>query len=120
MSLPQIFALSAIEIVGDVAFKLFANDHGIVYLGIGVIAYTLMSGVLIVALQNSTILLVNNSWDAMNTVLQSVVAYFLLGERFEHYTQYLGVGLVVLGMYLMKIPWKKDKPFHIPYLHMMK
>lgn len=116
MSLPQIFALSAIEIVGDVAFKLFANDSGIVYLGIGAVAYTIMTGILIVALQNSSILMVNNSWDAMNTVLQSIVGYFLLGERFEHYTQYLGIGFVVIGMYLLKIPWKKDKAFHIPKL----
>ena len=114
MSLPQIFALSAIEIVGDVSFKLFANDGGIVYLGIGALAYTVMMGVLVVALQNSSILLVNNGWDAMNTVLQSLVGYFLLGERFEYYTQYLGVVFVVIGMYLMKIPWKKDTPFHIP------
>lgn len=116
MSLPQIFALSAIEIVGDVAFKLFANDSGIVYLAIGVVAYAVMTGVFIVALQGSSILTVNNSWDAMNTVLQSLVAYFFLGERFEHYTQYLGIGFVVLGMYLMKIPWRKDRPFHIPKL----
>lgn len=114
MSLPQIFALSTVEIVGDVAFKLFANDSGIAYLAIGVVAYTIMTGVFIVALQGSSILMVNNSWDAMNTVLQSLVAYFFLGERFEHYSQYLGIGFVVIGMYLMKIPWKKDKPFHIP------
>lgn len=116
MSLPQVFALSAIEIVGDVAFKLFANDNGIVYLIIGAAAYITMTGVLIVALQNSTILLVNNSWDAMNTILQSFVGYFFLGERFEHYTQYLGIAFVVVGMYLMNVPWKKDKPFHIPKL----
>lgn len=116
MSLPQIFALSAIEIVGDVAFKLFANDSGIVYFGIGAIAYTIMTGIFIVALQNSSILMVNNSWDAMNTVLQSLVAYLFLGERFEHYSQYLGIGFVIVGMYLMKIPWKKDTSFHIPKL----
>jgi multidrug transporter EmrE-like cation transporter len=114
MSLPQIFALSAVEIVGDVAFKSFANDKGAVYLGIGVGAYTIMMGLLVIALQNSSILMVNNGWDAINGILESLFAYFVLGERFEHYTQYLGVMFIVLGMYLMDIPWKKNKPFHIP------
>lgn len=116
MSLQQIFALSAIEIIGDVSFKQFANDAGIVYLATGILAYASMTVVLVIALQNSTILLVNNGWDAMNTVLQSLVGYFLLGERFEHYTQYLGIVFVVIGIYLMKIPWKNDKPFHMPKL----
>ena len=116
MSLPQIFALSVVEIVGDVAFKTFANDGGIAYLGVGAIAYTTMVGLLIVALQDSSILMVNNGWDAINGLLESLFAFFVLGERFEHYTQYIGIGFIVLGIYLMKIPWKKDRPFRIPRL----
>lgn len=116
MSLPQIFALSAVEIAGDVAFKTFANHGGAIYLGIGVVTYVIMMGLLIVALQNSSILMVNNGWDAINGILESLFAYFVLGERFEHYTQYLGIIFIVFGMYLMRIPWKKDKPFQMPPL----
>jgi len=116
MSLPQIFALSAVEIIGDVAFKTFANEGGILYLTIGTLGYVATVILLIVALQDSSILIVNNGWDAMSGIIESLFAYFVLGERFEHYTQYLGVVLIIFGMYLMKIPWKKDKPFRIPSL----
>jgi hypothetical protein len=114
MSLPQIFALSAVEIVGDVAFKSFANHGGIAYLSIGVLAYTIMIGLLIVELQGSSILMVNNSWDAVNGIIESIFAFVVLGERFDDYSQYLGIVFIMLGMYLLKIPWKKDKPFQLP------
>ena len=39
MSVPQIFALSCIEIVGDFALKSYANNGGITNLGIGIIGY---------------------------------------------------------------------------------
>jgi multidrug transporter EmrE-like cation transporter len=114
MSLPSIFALSAIEILGDVALKEYANDKGIMYLGIGIIGYIGVVILLIVNLQDSTILLVNNAWDGTSSILESVYAYVVLGERFENYFQYTGVLFIILGLYLLKIPLTKDHPFHIP------
>lgn len=114
MSVPQIFALSAVEIIGDFALKEYANNGGIAMLGIGIVGYLGVVAALIVALQDSTILMVNNSWDGMSTLIESICAFVFLGERFDNYMQYVGMGLILMGMYLMKIPWEKQNAFHIP------
>lgn len=109
MSLPQIFGLAVVEIVGDFALKEYANNGGIKSLGLGIISYIGIITFLIWSLQNSSILLVNNAWDGMSSILESLAAYVLLGERFEHPSQYAGIGFIMIGMYLLKIPLHKQK-----------
>jgi multidrug transporter EmrE-like cation transporter len=114
MSLPQILALSLTEIAGDVSLKYYANDHGIKYLFFGIISYIGVIILLIINLQGSTLLLVNNAWDGINSILTTTFAYVFLGERFHNYFQYFGIIFILLGLYLLKIPIKRDHPFHIP------
>ena len=114
MSLVQILGLSMIEIVGDVALKQYANNQGWGYLGLGIVGYIGVVIMLIVNLQDSTVLLVNNAWDGTSSLIESIYAFVILGERFENYFQYFGVVFIVLGLYLLKIPLSKKHPFHIP------
>jgi multidrug transporter EmrE-like cation transporter len=114
MSLPQILALSLTEIVGDVALKQYANDKGAMYLGLGILGYIGVIVLLIVNLQGSTILMVNNAWDGTSSLMESAYAFFVLGERFENMLQYCGAFFIIVGLYLLKIPYSKDHPFHIP------
>ena len=114
MSIPQIFTLTCLEVVGDFGLKEYANDKGLAYLGAGIIGYIGVVIMLIVSLQDSTILLVNNGWDGMSSLLESIFAYVILGERFDNYMQYVGIIFIMVGMYLLNIPWKKRHPFHIP------
>jgi multidrug transporter EmrE-like cation transporter len=114
MSLPYILGLSFTEIIGDVALKEYANDKGIMYLGIGIAGYISIIILLVLSLQDSTILLVNNAWDGTSSLIESLYAYFILGERFDNYLQYFGVFFIIIGLYLLKIPLSKKHPFHIP------
>jgi len=114
MSIPQLFALTCLEVVGDFGLKEYANDKGSLYLGAGITGYVGVVIMLIISLQDSTILLVNNGWDGMSSIFESILAYVILGERFDNYMQYVGILLIMVGMYLLKIPWKKRHPFHIP------
>jgi hypothetical protein len=114
MSLQQIIGLSIVEIVGDVALKEYANDKGLLYLGIGIIGYIGVVILLIISLQGSTILMVNNAWDGISSLIESMYAFFILGERFDNVYQYFGAGFILLGLYLLKIPHSKKHAFHIP------
>ena len=114
MSLVQIIGLSLIEVVGDFALKSFANDGGFVALITGICGYIGVVIMLIISLQGSTVLLVNAAWDAISTLIGSIAAFVFLGERLYNYLQYAGILLIVGGIYLLKVPWKKDHPFHIP------
>ena len=114
MSLPQILGLSFIEIIGDVALKEYANDKGEIFLGLGILGYIGVIIMLIINLQGSTILMVNNAWDGTSSLIESFFAYFVLGERFDNYLQYVGAFSIIIGLYLLKIPLSKSHPFHIP------
>ena len=114
MSLPYVLGLSITEIVGDVALKQYANDKGMLYLGVGIVGYIGVVILLILSLQDSTLLLVNNAWDGTSSLLESLYAFIFLGERFENYLQYFGVVFIIIGLYLLKIPLSKKHPFHIP------
>lgn len=114
MSLPQLLGLSFVEIIGDFAFKEYANNGGIMPLSIGVVGYIGVCILLVMSLQGSTVLLVNAAWDAISALIESLAAIIFLGERFSNYFQYIGVSFIIMGLYLLKIPLKKNHPFYIP------
>ena len=114
MSLADITAMSVVEIVGDFAFKKFANEGGAAYFAAGVAGYIGVIYFLIRSLQGSTVLMVNGAWDGISTLIESVAAFVILGERFEHIGQYIGLLLIVLGLFLLKVPLKRYKAFEFP------
>ena len=114
MSFQQILTLSVVEIIGDFALKEFANKGGLLPLLIGIGGYIGVVYWLIVSLQDSNILLVNGAWDGISTIVESIAAYIFLGERFNSHIQYIGLVLIIIGVYLLKIPKSKKKSFHFP------
>lgn len=40
-------------------------------------------------------------WEGMITLLGSAYAFFILGERFNSWIQYAGLGLGILAMYMV-------------------
>ena len=116
MSLIQIVGLSLVEIVGDFGFKQFANHGKLWALSVGIVGYVGVIAMLIISLQNSTVLMVNSAWDGISGILESIAAYVFLGERFHNPLQYVGLVLVATGLYLLKIPIHKSKQFVLPKL----
>jgi len=114
MSFQQILTLSVVEIIGDFALKEFANKGGLLPLSIGIGGYIGVVYWLIVSLQDSNILLVNGAWDGISTIVESIAAYIFLGERFNSHIQYIGLVLIIIGVYLLKIPKHKKNSFHFP------
>jgi multidrug transporter EmrE-like cation transporter len=117
MSLLEILALSLSEIIGDFAFKQFANNGGLAPLLIGVGGYLLVMCFLIISLKGSTILMVNGAWDGISAAIESLAAYIFLGERFNNYLQYVGLCSIIFGIFLLKIPLTRKNAFRIPSLH---
>lgn len=114
MSFQEIVTLSLVEIVGDFALKEFANNGGLLPFVIGISGYIGVVYCLIVSLQGSSILLVNGAWDGISAIIESIAAYIFLGERFHSHIQYIGLFLIIIGVYLLKIPRNKKFPFHFP------
>jgi multidrug transporter EmrE-like cation transporter len=103
MALAPIFAMTVAETFGNVNLKSFAqsgnNDRPA--LARGVAGYAFVLYFLVKSLASSSMLYVGAMWEGMVTVIGSLVAYFVLGERFNHWSQYLGLVLAVVAMLLV-------------------
>ena len=82
----------------------------------GIVGYIGVFAMLVVSLQGSTLLLVNAAWDGISGLLNTIFAYFILGERLEHWTQYFGIFLIIAGILLLKVPLTKEGSFIWPSL----
>lgn len=114
MSVVDIFFLTTTEIIGDYGFKLFANEGGLHNFSLGLAGYIGVVYFLIRSLQGSTILLVNNAWDGMSGLFESAFAFFVLNERLNSIQQYIGIGFIILGLFMLKIPFHRKKDFVFP------
>jgi multidrug transporter EmrE-like cation transporter len=106
MSLYSIGLLSLTEVFGDFALKKYANEGGLTFLVYGILGYVGVVYFLIKSLEGSSVLMVNVAWDGISAFIESLLAFIVLGERFSDPNQYIGVGLIVAGLFFLKIPLK--------------
>ena len=59
---------------------------------------------LIMSLKGSNVIMVNAAWDGVSALIESIAAYVVMGERFTDPNQYIGLGLIVSGLFFLKIP----------------
>jgi predicted MFS family arabinose efflux permease len=109
-------SVSLVRLAVNLGFSIGPAAGGFIALATGIIGYICVIIMLIISLQGSTVLLVNAGWDGISCLLGSLAAYIFLGERLNNYLQYAGIFLIIIGIYLLKIPLRKDHPFHIPKL----
>ena len=102
MSLSNIVFLSLAEIVGDFGYKDFARSGTFVSFIQGSIGYISIVYFLIECLKQGNILWVNSMWDGVSALIETVASYVLLGERLNHWTQYIGILLIVAGLLLLR------------------
>lgn len=96
--------LSAAEIIGDFGFKDFARTGGAKAFAQGSIGYIGIIFFLIRSLKVGNVLYVNGMWDGVSAILETIAAYFILGERLNNKTQYLGLVIVIAGIFMLHCP----------------
>jgi len=114
MSVVDILGLSLTEIVGDFGFKYFANNGGVKNFAVGSVGYIGVVYFLIRSLQGSQVLLVNSAWDGLSALIESIAAFVFLGERFDDPMKYVGIVLIVIGLFFLKLPLKSVNKFIFP------
>ena len=102
MQIVWITLMSLVEILGDFAIEHYTHTWNLIDLGKGISLYGGVIFFLIKSLIGSNILYVNGVWDGMSGLLESLAAYYFLGERLDRTSQYVGLGFIILGMFLMK------------------
>jgi len=110
MSMLNIALLSVAEILGDFGYKAFARTGTTASFAQGAAGYIGVIFFLIKSLKQGNVLYVNGMWDGVSAALESVAAYLILGERLQRPSQYMGLILIIVGLFILHAP--KDKiPF---------
>ena len=104
MSNLDIGLLSIAEIVGDFGFKSFARGGGATAFAQGALGYVGIIYFLIRSLRIGNVLYVNGMWDGVSAVLETLAAYFLLGERLNRPIEYLGLVAIIAGIFMLHAP----------------
>jgi len=110
MSTFDIAALSIAEIVGDFGYKAFARTGTAGSFAQGSLGYVGVIFFLIRSLRLGNVLYVNGMWDGVSAVLESIAAYFILGERLNRPIEYVGLVAIIAGIFMLHAP-----PGLIPY-----
>lgn len=97
-----IVILSTIEIYGDFALRFYAQTNKLEWLFHGIVGYAGVLYFLIQAFRFNNVLYVNGMWDGVSGVINSAAAYVVLGDRLDKPTQYTGLVLIFVGLYLLK------------------
>lgn len=106
--LTQVTGASIIEYIGDASFKMYTRINSQWYLLLGILSYIILVYMLIHILKYSNVLQMNIQWDAMSVILESLLAYLLLGEVFSDSTQWIGFFLIITGLIVMNIGKKSS------------
>jgi multidrug transporter EmrE-like cation transporter len=102
MAFLDIVTLSLVEIFGDFNLVWYTQTNQVEFLYKGILGYMGVIYFLIQALRGGNLLYVNGMWDSLSTVFNSIAAFVLLGDRLKTNGQYVGLFLVVIGIYLLK------------------
>jgi multidrug transporter EmrE-like cation transporter len=92
--------LTAVELVGDVSLKQYAQTDNPLFLGVGVASYMGLTYVLQDALRTEKLAVVNGYWDAYSNILTTGVAVGFLGEELG-VKQITGLLLIGAGLWLL-------------------
>lgn len=98
-----VIILSLVEIFGDFNLRFYAQTGKLTNLYLGVVGYMGVIFFLIQSLRYGNVLYVNGLWDGMSNIVESLAAYYYLGDRLENTAQYIGLFSVVAGIGLMRM-----------------
>jgi multidrug transporter EmrE-like cation transporter len=102
MSTEDLVLLAVVEVFGDMNLSWYAKTNKPFYLASGISGYIGVVYYLIKCLQTRNLLYVNGMWDGISTIVESLAAFFVLGNRLDRPEQYIGLALIIGGLLLLK------------------
>jgi multidrug transporter EmrE-like cation transporter len=98
----NIIFLSLSELYGDFSLQKYVNTDSKNSLFWGIVGYIGVIFFLIRALREAPILYVNGVWDGVSAIIVCGFAFVLLGQRLNHTKQYIGLILIIIGLFFIK------------------
>ena len=107
-ALGVIWAIVAIEALGDYHLAIYATKGILTSLLIGYLTYGFILILFINSIRTMGLAWSNSSWDGWSNITTNLVAIFALGEK-PKTTEYIGMGLISLGLVLLGDSGTKSK-----------
>ena len=104
MSFLNIAMLTLTEIIGDFGFKEFARKGTAKGFTQGSLGYLGVIYFLIKSLRQGNVIYVDALWNGGTSLLETLAAYFILGERLNGPIQYVGLVLIIVGIFMLHAP----------------
>jgi multidrug transporter EmrE-like cation transporter len=103
MALVNVLMMSCAELFGNCHLKFFAESGNTTHhnLLLGMLGYGLVLFFLIRSFTHANMLYVSALWEGMITILGAGVAFFILGERFKHPIQWVGLVLALVAVLMV-------------------
>jgi len=96
-----IILLSLAEFVGDANLKLYSRNKKIRNILFAIFGYIFVFKFLIEALKQKDLIITNGTWNAIQTIVETALAYWLLHERLTSWKQWAGLLLIVSGIFFL-------------------
>jgi multidrug transporter EmrE-like cation transporter len=97
-----VIVLSFVEVYGDFSLRFYAQTGKTSWLAHGLFGYAGVVYYLIQSFKHKNVLYVNGMWDGVSALIESIAAYFILGDRLDKVTEYTGIVLIIVGVFLLK------------------
>ena len=104
MTTLDVIALSIAEVVGDFGFRAFVQKGNPLSFLQGSAGYMGIIYFLIKSFRIGNVTYVNGMWDGVSAVIETLAAYFILGERLNTPIQYLGLVAIIAGIFMLHSP----------------
>ena len=102
MSLFNVTMACIAEIFGDFNLKDYARQGKWNDLSKGLVGYVGVIFFLIRSLAQADVIYVNGLWDGISGIIETLAAYIVLKERLRTKWQYVGLGILVVGLFLFR------------------
>ena len=96
MTILNVFCMTLSELYGNTHLKWFSENKDKYHLTMGLLAYLGVIFFLIRSFAGKSMMWTCVMWEAMIVIGGAIVAYFVFGEKFNHWVQWLGI-LLALG-----------------------
>ena len=104
MTTLDVVGLSVAEVLGDFGFRFFAQKGDPLSFLQGGVGYMGIVYFLIKSFRVGNVTYVNGMWDGVSAIIETVAAYFILGERLNTPVQYLGLVAIIVGIFMLRSP----------------
>ena len=91
--------MTSAELFGNAHLKWFAGNGKHHHLWLGIAAWALTLFLLVLTLQKSTMMWTSIMWEAGIVIGGALTAYFIFGEKFTSWVQWLGIILAVAAAF---------------------